>query len=203
MHKYVLAAIAVFALALLSVPAFADILSFTGPYAPANWTVSSADCGSNPTICSPGTGLVVWSADSSSVTLTGGAWYGNPAIWMIAPATGTITFDYWGLDFNHGGLTVWEGGMWSLVSGYYASSGSVTYDVTAGNIIGFETGTNSLYFTDSVTIGDFSAPGDASGGSGTGGSGSGGTSATPEPCTLLLGATGLAGIFAARRRSRA
>jgi hypothetical protein len=193
MHKYVLAVIAVFALALSSVPAFADTVGFTGAYAPANWTSGSV-CKGNPNLCGPGYGSVVWSADSSSVTLNSGVYFGTEAIWMIAPETGTITFDYH-ISLASNSLYVWNDGMWLLITDA-TSSGSGTYDVTAGNIIGFAyEGETAFYYPNStsVTISDFSAPGGTSGGG----------SAVPEPCTLLLGATGLAGMLAARRRSRA
>ena len=85
--------------------------------------------------------------------------------------------------------------MWQLITDRM-SSGSGTYDVTAGDLIGFAyEGETAFYYptSTSVTISDFSAPGDTSGGG----------SSVPESCTLLLAATGLAGMLAARRCSHA
>lgn len=174
---------------------------FIGGYDVSNWTTTLT--GSSPG-GSPGS--VNTSGAPTSINILGG--YGGCTVLntctvgFTIPALGggVVTFhweyqtaDVDGPAFDFFGQTV--NGAFSQLSdnsGADSQSGNASFPVSAGAVFGFKINcTDCIYGSANVTISDFSGP-------------TGALSPSPEPGTLLLFSTGLAGVAAGawRRRTR-
>jgi MYXO-CTERM domain-containing protein len=147
---------------------------FEGYYAPENWTFydeagGSLDLGGVPDY------LTIIGGDSSIA--------GYTTLTIAAGAAGTVEFDwsYYSIDspgYDEGGY-IYNGANYFL-SDTYGESGSVSFEVGAGEEIGFYVYTSDgAYGPGELTISNFSAP-------------------VPTPGALAL--LGLAGLASSRRR---
>ena len=165
----------------------ANLVGFTGPYDPSQWTLSN-----NPVSVG---GSVDTSGAPSSVALTGGnSNVAGYTTWTIAaPAPGTVSFnwsyeahDIAGPYYDPAGWIL-NGGPTQVTANYgpNSQSGSTSFSVIAGDTFGFYVYTLDGGFGPGIiTPSNFSAP-----------------DSVPEPATLLLVGGPL--ILAGLRRRRA
>lgn len=175
--KRLLTLTVVAALAAFGTAAKAD---FSGYYAPGNWTTD--ELGS-------GVGFVDTSGAPASVTLIGGDdGFDADTYWTInSAAAGTVSFDWSYSSFDDPG---YDGGFyvvtdlsnWIFLSTTDGETGSISFDVAAGELFGFNIySEDGLFGAGALTITNFSAP-------------------VPEPTSLALLGIGAIGLVARRRR---
>ena len=169
----------------------ADLIGFTGPYDPANWTLSNDPVNLGGIVG----GSVNTSGAPASIVLTGGNNGLNNVGWttwsIVAPDSGLVSFD-WSYLTTDGWGPAWDPAGWVLNGartqlsssiGGMSQSGSTSFSVTAGDTFGFYVRTyDGLDGGGTITPSNFSAP-------------------TPEPATLLLVGGPL--VLAGLRRRRA
>jgi hypothetical protein len=175
----------------LALPAHAD---FSGYYAPAKWIEScSPDCDDND-------GWVDMTAAPGSITLVGsntksGSELPSRRDFTIASqGTGKVSFD-WTYETTDSSGPLWDPAGYfdpeekrlSNDLGSMSQSGSISFSVNAGDVIGFHIGTlDNGGGNATLTISNFSAP-------------------IPEPASMAmmgLGLAAVAGVAARRRRAR-
>ena len=167
----VLIPVAAAATLIMSQQAAAD---FSGPYAPANWLLTT----------NGGTGGAT--NDGTTLVLTGdnNAPGNNTDYTIAAAASGTMSFDwnYTSIDtgtYDSGGYLI-NGAYTALADNATPGGGSQSIPVNAGDIIGFRVfSADGLFGPGVLTITNFSGP-------------------VPAPGALAL--LGLAGLTARRRR---
>jgi hypothetical protein len=152
---------------------------FSGPYDPANWTLTTGGNGFVDTSGAPGAISLTGSDDSS----------GNPSdtdYTIASGGAGSFTFDW---AYNSADSGTFDSAYF-LVNGVATflsdndllGGGSISVPVLAGDTIGFRVHTEDGFFgAGTLTISNFSAP-------------------VPAPGTLGLAALG--GLVIARRRRR-
>jgi hypothetical protein len=149
---------------------------FSGPYAPANWTLNPN--AGNGTASNDGTTLVLTGTDGAN---TGGQ---NTDYTIAAIASGTWSFDwkYSSTDvgtFDTGGYLL-NGVYTQLAANNSQGGGSASIPVLAGDIIGYRVFSADGIFGEGVlSVTNFKAP-------------------IPAPASLAL--LGMGGLVAARRR---
>jgi hypothetical protein len=184
-----LAAVAGLALAL---PAHAD---FSGYYAPAKW-IESWSC--SPPGCSDDEGSVLRAGAPLSITLvgsdTGSGKFSRRDFTIASQGAGMVSFD-WTYKTTDSSGPFWDPAGYfdpeekrlSNDSGSMSQSGSISFSVNAGDVIGFHIGTfDNTGGNATLTISNFSAP-------------------IPEPASIAmmgLGLAAVAGVAARRRRAR-
>lgn len=139
----------------------ADIMGFTGPYAPANWTLENFNAD----------GSVDTSNAPNSIELRGGDNgsddFGFTIYQVTAAETGTVMFDwnYETFDTSGPATDVWgyvlNGEFFQLSAdfGSNTQNGTFMFAVTAGDTFGFEIDTaDNLGGFAQVTIANFKAP---------------------------------------------
>jgi hypothetical protein len=140
----------------------ADIMGFTGPYAPANWTLENFNAD----------GSVDTTGTPNSIALTGGNNgsddFGQTIYTITAAETGTVMFD-WNYETFDSFLDpsadffgyILNGNFFQLSDdfGAIAQNGTIMFPVMAGDVFGFEIDTaDNLNGFAQVTIANFKAP---------------------------------------------
>jgi len=168
-------------------PAQAAIVGFQGPYAPANWTLST----------NGGDGSVNTSGAPASVTLFGSDNGSGQQIFTdfttLAVGDGLVSFSW---DYSTFDVAVWDpfgylldGDFTQLTAddGQQSQSGSASFSVLAGQTFGFRVDSRDNFGGRAQsTISSFEAPG----------------AAIPEPGSWAAAALLLAGAVLVRRRRR-
>lgn len=167
--------------------AAADDVGFTGNYAAGNWSFSNNGVGGSGSITS--STMTIYGSDSGCGI--GCLPSSHTSFTAVAAYAATISFnwsfenyDSWGSGFDYPFYITVNGNTYYAQSGPTSQSGTISFNVNAGDTFGFGVYSADQIFGGGVlTISNFKS-----------------TAQVPEPATLFLMGTGLVGAAGSLRK---